>query len=433
MARSGGVQLVHSLVPLVTRGLARARGAHILRLVTNFDSEATSDAASATARTGSPPEHYPLTRRDISFIIGFWLIYALLTVANRAFDQGPPDRRPDAALTTWIVISLAEAALWAILTPVIVSVAGRARSERTSRKTSYLLLALLGVVIAAGVSVFSHELRDLLLARPSAPDGSSRGRGPPLWFGFLNALVIYLGVLAAGLARAYSMRLGARREQATQLQAQLAEARLEALRSQLDPHFLFNTLNAVSSLVERDPRGVRRMITRLSELLRYSMEDAREPEITLRRELDLLDRYLEIMQVRFPGLNVLRLLDDRALDKMVPSMILQPLVENAIRHGVEKMTEPGRVEIEALLEGETLALRVRDDGPGEEQRPDGPSVGVGLRNTRARLEQLYGAAGRFSLTRNEEGLTVAEVRLPATSDRSELRVEGSESTNDGRR
>ena len=233
--------------------------------------------------------------------------------------------------------------------------------------------------------------------------------------------------------RGYSLRLGARRAQATQLQAQLAEARLEALRSQLDPHFLFNTLNAVSSLVERDPRGVRRMITRLSELLRYSMEDAREAEITMRRELDLLDRYLDIMQVRFPGLNVLRLLDDRALDMMVPSMILQPLVENAIRHGVERMTDPGRVEIEAVLEGETLVLRVRDDGPGEESRPDGSTGGVGLRNTRARLEQLYGAAGRFSLTRNEEGLTVAEVRLPATSDRSELRVEGSESTNDARR
>jgi signal transduction histidine kinase len=428
------VHLVHALVPLVTRGLARARGAHILPLVTNFDTGFTNDAKSATARNGSPPEHFPLTRRDLSFIVGFWLIYALLTIANHAFDTGPPDRRPDGMLTAWIGIALAEAALWAIITPVIVSVVGRARSERTSRATHVLLLALLGVVIAAGVSVFGHELRDLLLSRPNPPAGSSRsGRGPPLWFGFLNALVIYLGVLAAGLARAYSLRLGARRAQATQLQAQLAEARLEALRSQLDPHFLFNTLNAVSSLVERDPRGVRRMITRLSELLRYSMEDAREPEITMRRELDLLDRYLDIMQVRFPGLNVLRLLDDRALDMMVPSMILQPLVENAIRHGVEKMTDPGRVEIEALLEGETLVLRVRDDGPGEELRPDGSTGGVGLRNTRARLEQLYGAAGRFSLSRNEEGLTVAEVRLPATSDRSELRVEGSESTNDARR
>ena len=240
-------------------------------------------------------------------------------------------------------------------------------------------------------------------------------------------------MLAAGLARAYSLRLGARREQATQLQAQLAEARLDALRSQLDPHFLFNTLNAVSSLVERDPRGVRRMITRLSELLRYSMEGAREPEITLRRELDLLDRYLDIMQVRFPGLNVLRLLDDGALDVMVPSMILQPLVENAIRHGVEKMTEPGRIEIEALLEGDTLVLRVSDNGPGESADAGVRRVAAwGCRNTRARLEQLYGAAAQFSLSRNAEELTVAEVRLPATRDRAELRVEGSESTNDER-
>jgi two-component system LytT family sensor kinase len=377
-------------------------------------------------------ENFPLTRRDISFIVGFWLIYALLTIANHAFDPGPPERRPDSTLTTWIIIALAEATLWALLTPLIMSVAGRARSERISRGTNFLLLSLLGIVVALGVSVFGHELRDLLRNGQSNRGGSGSGHGPPLWFGFINALVIYLGVLAAGLARAYSLRLGARREQATQLQAQLAEARLEALRSQLDPHFLFNTLNAVSSLVERDPRGVRRMITRLSELLRYSMEGAREPEITLRRELDLLDRYLDIMQVRFPGLNVLRMLDDEALDVMVPSMILQPLVENAIRHGVEKMTEPGRIEIEALLHGDTLVLRVSDNGPGEADAPDGESGGVGLRNTRARVEQLYGTAGQFSLSRNAEELTVAEVRLPATRDRAELRVEGSESTNDGR-
>lgn len=389
------------------------------------------DAPDPTLRIAAPTERFPLTRRDIAFIVGFWLIYALFTIANRAFDPGPPGRRPDGALTTWIIFAFAEAALWALLSPVIVSIAGRTRSERMSRATSFVLLLLLGIVIALGVSVFGYELRDLLLDRPPSRGGSER-HGPPLWFGFLNALVIYLGVLAAGLARAYSLRLGARREQATQLQAQLAEARLDALRSQLDPHFLFNTLNAVSSLVERDPRGVRRMITRLSELLRYSMEGAREPEITLRRELDLLDRYLDIMQVRFPGLNVLRLLDDDALDAMVPSMILQPLVENAIRHGVEKMTEPGRIEIAALLEGSTLVLRVSDNGPGESAGPELESAGVGLRNTRARLEQLYGAAGQFSLSRNAEDLTVAEVRLPATRDRAELRVEGSESTNDER-
>ena len=326
---------------------------------------ASDDSRKPGVRSAAPPEHFPLTRRDIAFIVGFWLIYALLTIANHAFDPGPPDRRADTTLTTWIIIALAEATLWALITPVIVSMAGRTRSERMTRGANFVILSLLGVGIAVGMSVFGHELRDLLLDRPANRSGGGRGHGPPLWFGFINALVIYLGVLAAGLARSYSLRLGARREQATQLQAQLAEARLEALRSQLDPHFLFNTLNAVSSLVERDPRGVRRMITRLSELLRYSMEGAREPEITLRRELDLLDRYLDIMQVRFPGLNVLRLLDDDALDVMVPSMILQPLVENAIRHGVEKMTDPGRIEIEAVLEGDMLVLRVRDDGPGE--------------------------------------------------------------------
>jgi two-component system LytT family sensor kinase len=401
-------------------------------VTSNAFRSSNGDTPDYAHRSAVPAEHFPLTRRDIAFIVGFWLIYALLTIANHAFDPGPPGRRPDSTLTTWIIFAFAEATLWALLTPIIVSIAGRTRSERMSRATIALLLVLLGVVVALGVSIFGHELRDLLIDRPPSTSGGTRWRGPPLWFGFLNALVIYLGVLAAGLARAYSLRRGARREQATQLQAQLAEARLDALRSQLDPHFLFNTLNAVSSLVERDPRGVRRMITRLSELLRYTIEGAREPEITLRRELDLLDRYLDIMQVRFPGLNVLRMLDDNALGIMVPSMILQPLVENAIRHGVEKMSEPARIEIEAVRSADTLLLRVRDNGPGDSGKPESEGGGVGLRNTRARLEQLYGQAGQFSLSRNAEGLTVAEVRIPATRDRAELRVEGSESTNDGR-
>ncbi len=390
-------------------------------------------------------EYFPLTRRDLSFIVGFWLIYALLTIANYVFDAGPRGQGPDStSLSSWIVIVVLEAALWALVTPVIVSLVGRVRSDRMSRTTYFLLMALLGIVIALGVSVIGHLLRDMVRTPP--PDalthppgeGANKRRGPPLWFGFLNALVIYLGVLAAGLARAYSLRVSARRELATQLQAQLAEAqlagaRLAAVRSQLDPHFLFNTLNAVSSLVERDPRGVRRMITRLSELLRFSMDDAHETEITLRRELDLLDRYLDIMQVRFPGLNVMRLLDDGSLGVMVPSMILQPLVENAIRHGVEQMTEPGRIEIETMLEGDMLVLRVSDNGPGMAEQSEAAGSGGGLSSTRARLEQLYGTAGTFSLTRNDEGLSVAEVRFPATRDRTELRVQGTESTSGDRR
>ena len=303
----------------------------------------------------------------------------------------------------------------------------RIGTDRRKRAVHALLFTALGIGVALTVSMIGHLTRDALITRPPSA-GGGRSHGPPLWFGFLNALVIYLGVLAVGLARAYSLRFQARREQATRLQAQLAEARLEALRSQLDPHFLFNTLNAVSTLVERDPRGVRRMITRLSELLRYTMEGAREPEIPLRRELDLVDRYLDIMQVRFPGLNVMRLIDDRTLDLMVPSMILQPLVENAIRHGVERMSDPGRIEIETVLEGDSLVLRVSDNGPATRESAGARRSGVGLRNTIARLQQMYGDAAQFTLGRRDD-LTIAEVRIPA-HDESELRVQGTESPSD---
>ena len=212
------------------------------------------------------------------------------------------------------------------------------------------------------------------------------------------------------------------------LQAQLAEARLDALRRQLDPHFLFNTLHAVSSLVERDPRGVRRMITRLSELLRHSIEVSGEPEVPLRQELELLGRYLDIMPVRFQGrLEVETRVDDRALDALVPNLILQPLVENAIKHGVEQLTGPGRICIEAEHADGQVVLRVRDNGPGVDGGvPAGAPLAtrpgrVGLRNTVARLEQLYGTEQRFTLRLAEDGGAVAEVRLPYHT-RTDLRV-----------
>lgn len=140
-------------------------------------------------------------------------------------------------------------------------------------------------------------LRDLVPQLPADPRRPPPRPGPPLWFGFVNALVIYTGVLAAGLARAYSLRYRERQQHAVQLQARLARGASRCAAAAARPHFLFNTLNAVSSLVERDPRGVRRMIARLSELLRYSLEGTDDPEIPLRQELELLGRYLDIMQV----------------------------------------------------------------------------------------------------------------------------------------
>jgi LytS/YehU family sensor histidine kinase len=156
------------------------------------------------------------------------------------------------------------------------------------------------------------------------------------------------------------------------------------------------------------------MISRLSELLRHSIDDANEPEITLGRELDLLTRYIEIMQVRFQDrLTVETVVAADLLDALVPNMMLQPLVENAIKHGIEPNADDGRVSIEVVREGETLVLRVHDSGHGAlAAKTSGTVGGVGLRNTVARLEQLYGSSQSFALRADEAGGTIAEVRLP---------------------
>ncbi len=205
-----------------------------------------------------------------------------------------------------------------------------------------------------------------------------------LWF--VNDFIVFVAVLAAGFARNYFWRYQGRREeavrlqaQAAQLQAQLADARLSALRMQLNPHFLFNTLHAVSALVERDPRGVRRMIARLSELLRTSLDEADEPEVPLQRELTFTERYLDVIQIRFQGhLQVEMHADDNVRDALVPNLILQPLVENAIKHGISKLSNGGHIEVCAIREGERVIITVRDNGPevSLDQTPSPHSLGL---------------------------------------------------------
>jgi len=356
--------------------------------------------------------------RELAAIAAFWTAYALLTLANRIFDQGGPS----GLMTGRVTVAALEALCWTVLTPILFALVGRVDLEssrsRYDRWVGLLIIALVTIASAALLGLVGRELRELFT--PFPPGRGGRGGGPPagvrLWFGFFNSLILALGVVAVGVARAYSLRLRSRRDQAIQLTNQLTEARLDALRRQLDPHFLFNTLNAIASLVERDPRGVRRMIARLGDLLRHSFEGGQEPEVTLRRELALLDLYVDIVKVRFQDRLVVDLhIDDSVLDALVPTFILQPLVENAVKHGVERRTEGGRVTVEAGREGDALVLRVINDAPGEPTVivPSPTSrTGVGIKNTRARLEQLYGTRQRFSLEPSAERGVVAEVRLP---------------------
>ena len=371
-----------------------------------------------------------LTRRELLLVAAFWLLFGAVVAAGRLFDPRGPglDSPVPVALAT---VALVQSALWALATVLVFALFGRLDPDHGERLAKVFLVVAVAVMAALVIHVVGNLVRFEMLEDIGREFGGRGGgrrgprggpRGGPFRidrFGIVNELVTAGAVVAAAIARDASMRYRMRREQATRLQAQLAEARLDALRRQLDPHFLFNTLNAVSALVERDPRGVRRMIARLSELLRHSMEGSDDAEIPLERELALLQLYVDIMMVRFQGkLEVTMAIDDRARDALVPQLVLQPLVENAIRHGVAQMEAHGRIAVTAAVQDGTLRLRVHDNGRGIGV-PGAPAAeavpargGVGLRNTRARLAQLYGDAQRLVLEPAPDGGTVAEVTIP---------------------
>lgn len=386
----------------------------------------TKELESAPESSAEASHPFRLSQRELILIVAFWTFMAALSVANRFLDPrqlGFQMTNPSAP----IILAFVSSYGWALLTPLVFWLSARVLADQRHRVIGIVSLVIVGFAIAIALGMMGEAIRDAFL--PFPPRRGPRGGQPPGYFWlrpwFLNDFIIYVGVLAAGLARAYSLRYRRQREEslrlAAQLRAQLAEARLDALRMQLDPHFLFNTLHAISSLVERDPRGVRRMISRLSELLRHTIEGSSEQEITLREELDLLRRYLEIMEVRFQGrLDITTDVQERALDALVPNLILQPIVENAIKHGVSKIEGTGRIAVRGRVDGSDLVLSVENNAPLADSIA---GTGVGVRNTRARLSHLYGDDQRFELRSGSDTvpLTVAEIRLPFHT-RADLRT-----------
>ncbi|MGA2280330.1 MAG: sensor histidine kinase [Verrucomicrobiota bacterium] len=251
---------------------------------------------------------------------------------------------------------------------------------------------------------------------PDASQAPPREMGSP---GMLAApdILIYLATMSACVAFAHFRKSQDRERRAIELEARLAQAKLQALRMQINPHFLFNTLNAISSLVHTNPRVADDMITDLSELFRVSLESSDEQEIPLGRELELLRCYLAIEQRRFgERLLVEQKIAPGVFNALVPTLILQPLVENAIRHGVEPQTAAGRIAIHALRNGDKITLTVSDNG----KRPVDFAVlekksaqrGIGLANTQARLQQLYGNEQSLSIGQGELGGWTVEIKIP---------------------
>ncbi|MGZ8831388.1 MAG: sensor histidine kinase [Thermoanaerobaculia bacterium] len=346
---------------------------------------------------------------ELLLIFAFWTFIATLSAVNRLLDpRGMGFRLGSPAAP--VMLEYVEAWLWAAVTPLVFWLSSRFAVERATWPSRVPLLLGSGVVMAISLDVIVELVRIQVLARPPR-FGFSPWRDITR-FRFLNQLLVYLAVLAAGFARNYYIRYQRRLQEAGELRAQLADARLDALRMQINPHFLFNTLHAISALVDRDPAGVRRMIARLSELLRHTIESRGSDEIPLRDELDFLRRYIEIMEIRFQGrLRVTTSIEPDVLDALVPNLILQPIVENALEHGTSRITGEGRVEIAARRNGDDLILSVQDNGPG--LREGDRKSGVGLTNTEARLEQLYGGDAASLSMRSDDGAGVlAQIVLP---------------------
>jgi two-component system, LytTR family, sensor kinase len=275
------------------------------------------------------------------------------------------------------------------------------------------------IVHLAGATLFSICW---MLFRAALEHWQTRAGGQPVPFetAFTHALVatfvfnalIYWALVSVAHALSYYLKYQERTVRAAELEKRLTEAKLQALQMQLNPHFLFNTLHAISSLMHQNVEAADRMLAKLSDLLRYALESTDSQEVPLRKELDFLTRYLEIEQTRFGERLQVRLqIDPATMDASVPNLILQPLVENAIKHGIEPHARPGIVELRAQRHDGALRLEVEDNGAGlQSGKPSG--FGVGLSNTRARLEQLYGNEHRLEMLTGARGGLLVRLCIP---------------------
>lgn len=301
--------------------------------------------------------------------------------------------------------------LWAALTPAVIGLTKKFSFEGQRLLPNIAFHLVLSLVVAYIVRVASEVLRAKYVFQAEYLDWTRMLTSSYLDFDY-GVMMYWFIVLITLTFNAYKKyREGELRT--SQLETKLAQAQLQALKMQLHPHFLFNTMNAISVLIKKNPDAAQKMLTRLAELLRMSLDQAGVQEVSLKQEMEFLDRYIKIQQTRFGDrLSVSMKVEDGVLDARVPNLILQPLVENAIEHGVAKRSGPGKVAITAQRTNGTLYVQVRDNGRGLKKGQEEVKEGVGLSNTRARLLQLYGTQHRFELSNAEGGGLVATLEIP---------------------
>jgi signal transduction histidine kinase len=331
----------------------------------------------------------------------------------------------------WAILQIPRWLTWVPITPIMFYAADRFpfRRDRLARSAwTHLGIAL---VIAVVIEVLWLQISFVIQGylEPEALARMQSNRAEVYSVAVLSRLLgdafIYAAVLGVATTLGYHRRLRERELRAANLEAQLALAQVQALKMQVHPHFLFNTLHAVTVLIREDPAAATRVVTRLGDLLRLTLSRATTPQVSFRRELEILTLYLEIERTRFQDrLEIAYDVQPATLGALVPDLILQPLVENAIRHGVSPNAGTGRIEVRSRRDGDWLNVEIRDNGAGLARGPVGPD-GIGLTTTRARLERLYGDQQELTLANLPEAGCVARIRIPfqlTVEDRGEPAV-----------
>jgi len=321
-------------------------------------------------------------------VAGFYLVTNLAFVVQRVFfdlQRGMP-----LEIINSLIDLAGFAGIWvALAVPVVAMTAGRTLSPR-----NIVFYFFWGIVFSVGHGalylLFAIQVPGLM----TEGQITSVGEFFSMFVGLAHAwrFLSFGFLVVASHAYDYYLLSIEREKRAVQLQVQLTEAKLNALKMQMHPHFLFNTLNAITVLVDENPASAKTTLSYLSDLLRLTLENVGTQEVALRREMEFLDYYLRIQKIRYgERLAIRREIQPETLDAAVPYLILQPLVENALKYGIDALPGPGTITISSGRVNGRLVLRVTDSGPGE--RPlhgPSPGAGIGLANTRARLAQLYG-------------------------------------------
>lgn len=372
-------------------------------------------AGFAAGSTGFPLSRFASTPvRRIATVAVVWTLVALFNGSGVLLRRTILMPEPaSTGLFKAVLPHLAEALAWALVTPAVLALYRKfpLTSLPAARTAVTHLLAVVLVpllVVAASFTLYNFGLLEHVRI------GDLLGHEFLLTLGIRGHAVVltYAGFVGLLWGADVLRRARARALQAERLRGRLADARLSALRMQLHPHFLFNTLNTILPLIFRDRARASATVVRLGELVRSSLKNEGAALVPLEKELDFLRRYLELEEVRFEDrLTVTWSVEDGARRALVPNLILQPLVENAIRHGISTRPEKGRIEIAAERRGGRLVVSVRDDGPG--LPPGGPAGGgVGVENTRQRLSQIFGADHVFALEDAPGGGVLARLDLP---------------------